>query len=42
MESLPANFDIHREVGSNIERRVDVDELQAPGIFNLSAESSAL
>jgi hypothetical protein len=41
MKSLAADLDVHAEVRADIERRVDVDELQAACVLDLSAERSA-
>ena len=42
MEGLTADLDVHAEVRAHVEGRVDVDELQASGVFDLAAERAAL
>ncbi|MEK7763993.1 MAG: hypothetical protein AAB433_20670 [Nitrospirota bacterium] len=42
MEGLATDFDVHAEVRAHVERWVDVDELQAPGVLDLAAERSGL
>ena len=37
-----ADFDIHTEIGSDIERRVDVDQLQAALLLDLLAQRPVL
>jgi len=38
VEGLTADLDVHAEVRSHVERGVDVDQLQAAGVFNLLAQ----
>jgi hypothetical protein len=42
VEGLIADFNVHREVGPNIEWRVDVNQLEAAGVLDLLAERSSL
>jgi hypothetical protein len=37
VEGLASDLDVHREVGANVEGRVDVDELEATGVLDLAA-----
>ena len=38
VEGLAADFNVHAEVRANVERRVNVDELQPAGVLNLPPE----
>ena len=38
VEGIAADLDVHREVGADVERRVDVDQLQAAGFLDLLAQ----
>ena len=40
VEGLAADLDVHAEVGTDIKRRVNVDELEAAGFFDLGAEGT--
>ena len=42
VEGFAADFDIHGEVGADVEGRVNVDEFEAAGVFDLAAEGTAL
>ena len=42
MEGLAADLDVHGEIRADIEGRVNVDELEAAGILDLTAERAAL
>ncbi|MGE3900841.1 MAG: hypothetical protein AB7G48_03330 [Nitrospiraceae bacterium] len=42
MEGLPADLDIHAEVRTHVEGRVDIDEPQAAGLLDLAAERPGL
>src|SRR5699024_5115681 len=42
VEGLVADGDVHGKVGTDIERRVDVDELEATGILDLAAQRTGL
>ena len=42
VESLAADLDVHGEVGADVERRVDVDELQAARVLDLAAQGARL
>lgn len=38
VKGLAADFDVHGEVRADIEGRVDIDEFEAAGVFDLTAE----
>lgn len=42
VERLAADLDVHREVGADVEGRIDVDQLQPARVFNLLAQCAAL
>ena len=42
VKRLAADLDVHAEVGAHVERRVDVDQLQAAGVLDLPAQRAAL
>ena len=42
VEGLAANLDVHTEVRAHVEWRIDVDELKPAGIFDLTAQRTAL
>jgi hypothetical protein len=42
VEGLAADLDVHTEVRAHIEGRVDIDQLEASGLFDLAAERPGL
>src|ERR1017187_4063263 len=42
VEGLAANLDVHAEIRTHVEGRVNVDQLEAAGLLNLAAECAAL
>lgn len=42
VKGLVADLYIHREIGADIERRIDVDEFEAARILDLPAQRAAL
>ncbi len=42
VEGLAADFNIHREIRTDIERWVDVDEFEASGVLDLAAEPARI